>query len=181
MSIKQQGTRWLLYILLLAVAGFAGFYLQQSQNPAENEAGSQNAVAGNPGFKLPGLDGKTVSSAQFKGKVLVVNFWATWCPPCLREIPLFMDLQKEFGDKGLQFVGIVIDTSEKVQAFADANPFNYPVALATTGGSQLSLAYGNVLGALPFTAVINRDGEVVFTQAGEITRSKADEQILPLL
>ncbi|MCP5142285.1 MAG: TlpA family protein disulfide reductase [Chromatiales bacterium] len=179
MSIKRQSMQWLLYILLLAVAGFAGFYVQQTLN---GDSRAPQAVAtGHPGFQLPGLDGKTVSSRDHEGKVIVVNFWATWCPPCLREIPLFMDLQKEYGAKGLQFVGIAIDTEDKVREFAAAQPFNYPIGLATTGGTQLSIGYGNVLGALPFTAVIDRDGKVVYTQAGEITRDKAEERILPLL
>ncbi|MCB1737187.1 MAG: TlpA family protein disulfide reductase [Gammaproteobacteria bacterium] len=181
MSIKQQGMRWLLYILLLAVAGFAGFYVQQIRNPTGNDSAHEPVATGNPGFALPDLAGNTVTSSQFKGKVLVVNFWATWCPPCLREIPLFMALQKNHGDQGLQFVGIAIDTPDKVRAFAADHPFNYPVVIATSGGSQLSVAYGNVLGALPFTAVIDRDGRIVYSQAGEITQSKADEKILPLL
>ncbi len=182
MSAKQQGIRWLLFILMLAVAGLGGFYAQKLMS--ENKTTTNNSttvVSAPPPFSLPDTQGVIHRFEQWKGKVIVVNFWATWCPPCLREMPLFVELQKEYGDKGLQFVGIAIDTKEKVEAFQTRMDINYPLLIASTGGTALATGYGNTLGALPYTAVIDREGRIVFTQAGEITRKKAEENIIPLL
>src|SRR5258708_2287737 len=118
------------------------------------------------GVALPDASGREQSLGQWNGKVLVVNFWATWCEPCREEMPRFVKLQQEYGEKGLQFVGIAIDEGDKVQRFASEIHLNYPTLLGGYGAIELSKTLGNRLGALPFTVIIDRAGGVVQTHLG---------------
>ena len=119
-------------------------------------------------LSLPDPTGKEQPLAQWKGKVLVVNFWATWCEPCKEEMPRFMKLQADYGGKGLQFLGIAIDEPAKVSAFARDLGLNYPTLVGGYGAIELSKTFGNRLGALPFTIVLDRSGAVVHTQLGPL-------------
>ena len=119
-------------------------------------------------LNLPDAAGKSEPLAQWAGKVLVVNFWATWCEPCREEMPRFVELQKEYGDKGLQFVGIAVDEADKVRRFTSEINLNYPALVGGYGAIELSKSLGNAVGALPFTVVLNRSGSIVHTQLGPL-------------
>ena len=119
-------------------------------------------------LSLPDPTGKEQPLAQWKGKVLVVNFWATWCEPCKEEMPRFMKLQADYGGKGLQFLGIAIDEPAKVSAFARDLGLNYPTLVGGYGAIELSKTFGNRLGALPFTIVLDRSGAVVHSKLGPL-------------
>jgi thiol-disulfide isomerase/thioredoxin len=121
---------------------------------------------------MPDLAGKEQSLSQWKGKVVVVNFWATWCVPCRAEMPEFVRVQRELGGRGLQFVGIAIDQADKVEAFAAELGLNYPALIGGFGAIELSKTMGNRLGALPFTIIVDRAGSVVHTQLGPIKESR---------
>jgi thiol-disulfide isomerase/thioredoxin len=142
---------------------FGGFAEQGNVTDLRgNEAGALFGVA------LPDAKGREQSIGQWKGKVLVVNFWATWCVPCREEMPEFVTAQQEFGPRGLQFVGIAIDDVAKVEAFAAELGLNYPVLIGGYGAIELSRTFGNRLGALPFTIIVDRAGRVSHTQLGPI-------------
>lgn len=111
--------------------------------------------------------GKPQPLAQWKGQLLVINFWATWCPPCLKEIPAFVDLQQRLGPRGLQFVGIALDEVAAVQPFLTDHGINYPVLLGDQDVARFMTTLGNHIGALPFTVVVGRDGKVLSTHQGE--------------
>ncbi len=132
-------------------------------------------------LNLPDLSGKQRTLKEWQGKVLVVNFWATWCPPCRKEIPEFISLQKTFGEKGLQFIGIAIEAQAPVQEFAQSFGVNYPILIAGDDGIVQSLVFGNWAGGLPFTVIIDRQGQIRHRQAGEMSREQILEQIKPLL
>ena len=134
-----------------------------------------------PDFSLPDLNARSRRSGEWLGKVLVLNFWATWCPPCRKEMPVFIALQDELGDKGLQFVGIAIDERSKVQEFVDFLGVNYPILLGENDAVQLSHDLGNRFRGLPFTVIFDRTGRVSHIQAGELQRSALEAQIKPLL
>ena len=104
------------------------------------------------------LAGQTQPLDQWRGKVLVVNFWATWCPPCLKEIPEFIRMQARYREQGLQFVGVAIDQPEKVAPFAEKMGFNYPVLIGALDAVELLRTLGNQHGGLPFTVVFDRSG-----------------------
>jgi len=118
------------------------------------------------GLALPDTGGTEQKLAQWRGKVLVVNFWATWCVPCREEMPLFASAQRDFGDRGLQFVGIAIDDPPKIEAFVKALHVDYPILVGGYGAIELSKTLGNRLGVLPFTVILARDGRVAMTRAG---------------
>jgi thiol-disulfide isomerase/thioredoxin len=123
------------------------------------------------GVSLPDTKGREQSLSQWKGKVLVVNFWATWCVPCREEMPEFVKAQRDFGERGLQFVGIAIDQADKVDVFATELGLNYPALIGGFGAIELSKTMGNRLGALPFTIIVDRAGRVVHTQLGPIKQA----------
>jgi peroxiredoxin len=117
-----------------------------------------------PDFELTGIDGKPVTLSRFKGKVVLLDFWATWCPPCREEIPGFVELQKRYGKQGLAVVGLSLDRGgrNEVVKFAKHMKINYPVALAT---EDVVRKYGDVH-AIPSTFLINRRGEIVKRYVG---------------
>ena len=119
--------------------------------------------------------------AQWKGKVVVVNFWATWCAPCREEMPEFVKAQTEFGARGLQFVGVAVDQPEKTREFAKEIGLNYPVLVGGFGAMELSKTLGNSVMALPFTVVVNRKGEVAYAHLGVLRPDKLRSIISQLL
>jgi peroxiredoxin len=132
-------------------------------------------------LSLPDTSGRQQSLSQWRGKVLVVNFWATWCAPCREEMPEFVRAQREFGPRGLQFVGIAVDEPDKVAQFAKELGLNYPALIGGYGAVELSKTLGNQLSALPFTIVINRTGTVARTQLGPFKPDKLRSTIDSLL
>lgn len=116
--------------------------------------------------RLSDLNGAEQALEQYRGKTLVVNFWAAWCPPCREEMPGFARLQGRFASKGVQFVGIALDSADNVQAFLRETPVNYPQLLAGDDGSDLARAVGNHSLALPYTLIIDADGKVRSTRMG---------------
>jgi thiol-disulfide isomerase/thioredoxin len=127
------------------------------------------------------LEEKVQPLAQWKGKIMVVNFWATWCPPCRAEIPEFVRFQKQYEKQGVQFVGIAIDQKSKVQAFAKENGMNYPVLLGDLAGIDLAKRIGNNEGGLPYTVVVDRKGQIITTQLGTMSFEKLETTIKPYL
>jgi peroxiredoxin len=123
-------------------------------------------------LSLPDTSGRQQSLSQWRGKVVVVNFWATWCAPCREEMPEFVRAQREFGPRGLQLVGIAVDEPEKVVQFANELGLNYPALIGGYGAIELSKTLGNQLSALPFTIVIDRTGAVARTQLGPFKADK---------
>ena len=130
---------------------------------------------------LPDVEGRQQALAQWRGKVLVVNFWATWCGPCREEMPQFIAVQQRDGMKGVQFVGIAVDQADKVREFANEIGLNYPALIGGFGAIELSKALGNDLAALPFTIVVDRAGKVAHTQLGPLKAIQLDDLLRTLL
>ena len=110
-----------------------------------------------------------------------MNFWATWCPPCIAEIPEFIKFQKKYAKQGVQFIGIAIDQKSKVQTFAADVGMNYPVLLGDLAGIDLARRIGNAQGGLPYTVIVDRKGNIVTTQLGTLSHEKLEGIIKPLL
>jgi len=117
-------------------------------------------------------DGKPQSLAPYKGHPIVVNFWASWCGPCVKEMPALSALQREYAKKGIQFVGLGVDSGTNIKAFLQKVPVDYPIYVAGFGGADVARAFGNTAGGLPYTVVIDANGTVRATKLGEI---KPDE------
>jgi thiol-disulfide isomerase/thioredoxin len=118
-------------------------------------------------LKLETPAGGQLAFAELRGKPLVLNFWATWCAPCVREMPQFDRFFREFAAEGWQVVGVAIDNARAVNDFLAKRPVTYPVVLAGLGGTELSRTLGNTAGALPFTVVFDAGGRVVQRRLGE--------------
>ena len=173
---KSGATKWV--VLAIAFVSLAYFVWGHASTPAGSSSPVATAgTAAAPPFTLPDINNKQVSLSDFKGKIVILDFWATWCPPCKREIPDFIDLQKEYGSKGVQIVGIGLDDPGKLRAFARQNGMNYPVLLGT---QDLALEYGGIQG-IPTTFIIDRSGKIVSKFEGYRPRQVFEDEIKKLL
>ncbi len=175
--------RNVLAIVAIIASFFAGSYvmkLYKDSTPAAKEAKAMESQF-RPNFELPDLSGKMHSINEWDGQVVVVNFWATWCPPCLDEMPGFIELQHQYGAQGAQFVGIALDDEFKVQEFVRDMGVDYQVLVGGEEALKVSDRYGNRLGALPYTIVINREGTIVKTYRGEVSRGTVEKVITKYL
>ncbi|MDP2152308.1 MAG: TlpA disulfide reductase family protein [Methylotenera sp.] len=130
---------------------------------------------------LPDVSGKTQNLGQYEGKIIVVNFWATWCPPCKEEMPELIALQQSFKDKNVIVLGIAIDEPAVVAEYLKIAPVNYPIVVSEAEGSLLGEQLGNDKGVLPYTVFINADGKVVNTHFGRINKIILEAAIKPLI
>jgi thiol-disulfide isomerase/thioredoxin len=125
---------------------------------------------------LKDLDGKERHLSDWKNPILVVNFWAPWCAPCRREIPALVDLQNNDKDD-MQIIGLSFDNAQNVTNFLQKTPMNYPLLLVRDESTQVNQFFGNSSRAIPFTAILNQQREIVFSHSGEITRQQLETQI----
>lgn len=136
-----------------------------AQQGAAVQQGQEGGMGSAPAFDLPDTRGGRKSMESYKGKVVMLNFWATWCGPCKQEIPDFIELQKEYGDQGFEIVGISLDEAgheAAVKGFVKQKGMNYDVLFDDGSVAQ---AYGGVR-SIPTTFLINREGEIVSSQVG---------------
>lgn len=139
------------------------------------------AVSALTGREFTNIEGRKSALSEYHGKILVVNFWATWCAPCREEIPLFVRLQREYAGKNVQFVGIAIDQTERVRNFAREFGVNYPLLIGGLDAVELSRRLGNTAGVLPFTVLIGRDPQKAVGLVGAITEQRMRERLDLLL
>lgn len=160
-----------LFVGVTLLAGIAGYWLSAPDRHSDIDTGVVLAAT------LPDLDGVPQSISHWRGKVLVVNFWATWCAPCLEEIPIFVRLQRQLGEQGLQFIGIAIDERDKVVDFAQRNAINYPIMVGQLDAIELSKKAGNERGGLPYTLILDRSGQVVSQHYGALS----EQALMPIV
>lgn len=170
--------RAFVFVAVAVIAVSIGMFFQSLSREDPKPVAAPAAAFSTP---LIGLDGSPTSLQQWAGKVLVVNFWATWCAPCRKEIPEFIRMQDKLGAQGVQFVGIAIDEKDKVRQFATEVGINYPILVGELDAVELGRTLGNELGALPYTVVFDRRGAVVKQELGATTESKLSAVLAPLL
>ena len=164
----RAGTRALLTGVAILFA-IAGFYLTSRHTHEIRPA---------PDFSLPQLDGQTLQLSSYRGKVVVLDFWATWCDPCREETPYLVELQKKYGDRGLQIIGISMDDGpEPVRGFYQQFHMNYPVVMGTAKTGEL---YGGVLG-LPIAFFVDREGKIQSKKIGAQSAAVLEREIQKLL
>lgn len=156
----------LLGVALFSLSGFGKIKGQSSSSPA-------------PDFALPDLEGKTVRLSDFKGKVIILDFWATWCPPCVHEIPHFIELYEQYKESGFQMIGIAIQSGSEsnIRQFVEKHGINYLILM---GNREITREYGNI-NAIPTTFLIDRQGRIVQKYIGYRDKEVFENQLKSLL
>ena len=153
-----------------AVAGGALSWWQGRDSAPGHASGPvAEPVPGFWGLQWEAPDGTVLAAKTFQGRPLLINFWATWCPPCVEELPLLNQFFQQHKAQGWQVVGLAIDKKSAVQPFLQKMPLDFPVALAGLSGTDLGRTLGNVSGSLPFTVVVGGDGTVLHRKPGRVT------------
>jgi thiol-disulfide isomerase/thioredoxin len=164
-----RGSKLVLAVMVVVLIGIGLYSMRRKHGPEHRPA---------PDFSLPRLNGPTLQLSSYRGKVVLLDFWATWCVPCREEIPHFVELQQRYGDRGLQIIGVSMDDSpEPVRDFYQQFHMNYPVVMGTAKTGEL---YGGVLG-LPIAFVIGKDGLIYSKKIGAADMAVLEREIQKLL
>lgn len=186
----------LVFALVALVAGFGGYFMAMLIDPfnGQDQAGLA-AVVGDanatrsvddllgqrrPDFTLSDLHGNAVSASDFDGRVWLVNFWATWCAPCVEEMPMLSRLQQEYAGQGLKIVGIALDDAERAREFAAELAIRYTVLVGKTDVVLTGRRFGNATGMLPFSVLIDSGGVIRWTHLGALSGEELQRQIQSL-
>jgi thiol-disulfide isomerase/thioredoxin len=155
----------LLLCTISAAAGFGAWQWWRTQAAAEQ-------AELRPDLEFRDLTGRPHRLSEWNGKLLLLNFWATWCAPCLKEIPLLVEAQQQFGPRGLQIVGLAMDQLEPVLQFKARLNINYPIMLGEADILSAMDQLGDQLGAFPFSVLISPDGRIIERASGDLTREE---------
>lgn len=185
--------RFWVFAAVALLAGSAGYFMAMFMDPANGP--SQNAenqrfngpiavadvrdlVGGRrPDFTLNDVNGKPVSASDFDGAGWLVNFWATWCKPCVEEMPMLSRLQQEYAGQGFRVVGIALDDPQRAGDFAADLKIDYTVLVGKTDVVLTGRRFGNATGMLPFSVLIDADGIVRWAHLGALSRDELQRQI----
>jgi peroxiredoxin len=159
-------------VIALAI-GAAAYYLGQHQKP---DRGYQILK-----MNLADADGRPQPLQQWEGKILVINYWATWCPPCLEEMPGFSRLHQQYSSKSVQFVGIGVDFPDKIRHFRDSTKISYPLLVGGMDAVTTSVELGNKHQALPFTAIFDGRRQLVAVKLGRWQEADLERELQALL
>ena len=179
----SRALRYLAIAIVAATAGVAGYFTRGTATPTVARTDAPVGATAEPllAMTLPDLAGNAQSLAQWRGKVIVVNFWATWCPPCLKEIPDFAAVSRRYVDAPVQFVGIGIDSAANIAAFQEAHEVPYPLLIGSSQTLQTAAALAETSQALPLTFILNRSGSIHRIRLGTLNQDELEGTIRALL
>ncbi len=169
-------SKWIVWLLVFIVSS-AVLYLVGSTSAQQPSSTSSTTNVEAPQFALNDIDGHSVSLSNYRGKVVLLDFWASWCPPCKREIPDFISLQNQYAKQGLQIIGIGLDQPNNIVSFVRQHAINYPVIV---GDEAISRLYGGISG-IPTTFIIDKQGNIINKFEGFTNRTVFEEEIKKLL
>jgi len=171
-------------LVIIFVAGIAGYFVTTATQEGQEPASSVPAQAPAPvarqvpetlDFSLNDIDGNMRQLSEWQGKARLVNFWATWCAPCRREIPLLKQTQTDHAADNIQIIGIAVDFPEEVRAYAEEAQFNYPILVGQEDAMAAAEASGIDFIGMPFTMIVAPSGELLKTHIGEIVESHIEK------
>lgn len=170
-------SNWLILGLAVLAAALGGYAQHRSRSPAPAE--SALIAQPLPAISLPDLDGKPHLLSDYRGRRVLLNFWASWCVPCLAEMPALTLTQEKFGEHAPIVVGIAMDEPAHVRAFLAAHPVNYPILIGQMGPPSTSLQLGNIHQVLPYSVLIGADGRILATHAGPLSAAQLKQWLAP--
>mgnify|MGYP003886866771 CR=1 FL=1 len=179
----RRKTEWLIVIaaLLSAAAGWHASRLLPSHRQSAVVDAAPVLPSALPELELPDLDGRPQPLSQWRGKLLLLNFWAGWCPPCVAEMPLLERMQGELGDRGLQIVGVAADAPAPTRDFLARHPVRYPILIDDPALGDLSRVLGNDRNVLPYSVLVDRDGRIVERHFGDFDEGRLKTWLAPYL
>ncbi len=184
----------LLAVVALAAA-FGGYFFARAMSTPGAPESARAAPAGyadtvrsaeellgqrRPDFELEDISGRTVTADGFDGSIWLVNFWATWCAPCVEEMPMLSDLQERYAGDGLKIVGIALDDPDRARAFAQELGIGYTILLGRADAVITGRRYGNATGMLPFSVLVDASGTIRWTHLGALDREDLEEKFQAL-
>lgn len=174
--------RLLISLLVLAATGFIAYrILVPASGTSSPDAGIHSAVPALFAATFADQEGTAQPLSQWRGKILVVNFWATWCPPCREEMPELSEFQQRFHSKNVAVLGIATDEVEKIRAFVRESPTHYPLLSGDFQAMALAESFGNAKGILPYTVLINAQGKIIRTYLGRLDMKILEQDIASII
>lgn len=162
-------------VIALASGIYIGIETRAGREAATPEnAPTSSAIANLFAARLNDPAGETLAMSQWQGRTLVINFWATWCPPCKEEMPVFSRLQTKYAANGVQFVGIALDSADNVINYSKQHPVTYALLIAGSEGAELSRQLGNSLLTVPYTVVLDANGGAHASKMGPFPEQELD-------
>jgi len=178
-------------ILIAVITGVTVYQLQQYKvKPEAGPVVVENPYvvpekpligAVRPDFEMQDVNGRQRHVNEWDGKILVINFWATWCGPCLTEIPAFIRLQDKYENQGLQFVGVALHTAEEIRDYISEAGMNYPALVGEEKAISVSRSFGNRFGVMPYTVFIDRGKRIYFIKSGPLKPEDTEAIIKSIL
>jgi len=179
---------YLIVAVVAIMAASGGYFLAMVMNPSGGTVPSATNIAPGPraddlvgqrrpDFTLTDVQGTMVSADDFEGRVWLVNFWATWCAPCVEEMPMLSRFQHDYADRGVVVVGIALDDAQRAAEFANELGIDYPLLVGKTDVVLTGRRFGNATGMLPFSVLIDAGGIIRWTQLGALSREVLEAQI----
>jgi peroxiredoxin len=173
-------SNWLILGLAVLAAAAGGYADHRGRQPVPMDS-ADSALIGQslPAVSLSDLDGKTHRLSDYRHHRLLLNFWASWCVPCLEEMPALNQLQAKFGERAPTVIGIAMDEPARVRSFLAAHPVKYPILLGRLDPPSTSLQLGNTREVLPYSVLIDADGRILATQTGILSPAQIEQWLEP--
>jgi len=168
---------WMLLLAALALGAGVAFNLVRHTPDASADTVAATRLLLTQTY--PDGSGKPIALADFRGHKLVINFWATWCAPCVEEIPEFSRVFKDFENKGVRFLGLGIDSVENIAVFSKTIGSSYPLIATGASGTELARRFGNQAGGLPFTILVNEKGQLLNSHVGRLHEAELRAWLTP--
>ena len=164
-------------IIIVLVLGLAAAYAYRRYTQRDPVFDLNQAGKSAPNFSLPNIQGGTLDLSDYKGKLVLLNFWASWCPPCRAEIPGFIKTQNAYKNKPFTFLGVAIESKPDAERYAKEIGINYPISYGIENSLEVAAQYGDPDGALPYSVLISPDQKILSVHSGFLSEDKLKEMI----